>query len=95
MTDHTEPLPPEEPFAGEDVPDAELGDHHEGLADRARHSGVGVEDRNIVGDVGPTDVPPGTDPESAGSDVPWVEGDPSGTDPAASDPPETGLSDPS
>jgi hypothetical protein len=29
-----------------------------------RHSGVGVEDPNIVGDVGPTDIPPGTDPES-------------------------------
>jgi hypothetical protein len=27
-----------------------------------RHSGVGVEDANIVGDVGPTDIPPGVDP---------------------------------
>ena len=74
MTDSTaEPLPPEEPFAGEDVTDEELGDHDGTLADRARHSGVGVEDPNIVGDVGPTDVPPGADPGTAGSDVPWVE----------------------
>ena len=28
-----------------------------------RHTGVGVEDPNIVGDVGPTDVPPGRDPD--------------------------------
>ena len=72
MTDAPAELPPEEPFDGEDVPDAALVDHGEGLMDRARHSGVGVEDPNIVGDVGPTDIPPGADPESAGSDVPWV-----------------------
>ena len=75
MTDAPADLPPEEPFEGEDVPDAELAEHDETLADRVRHSGVGVEDPNIVGDVGPTDIPPGTDPESAGSDVPWVEDD--------------------
>lgn len=75
MTDSPVDLPPEEPFEGEDVPDAVLAEHEEGLMDRARHSGVGVEDPNIVGDVGPTDIPPGTDPESAGSDVPWVEDD--------------------
>lgn len=34
-----------------------------GLLDRMRGSGVGVEDPNIVGDVGPTDIPPGADPE--------------------------------
>ena len=68
-------LPPEEPFEGEDVPDEELAEHEDGLADRVRHLGIGVEDPNIVGDVGPTDVPPGADPETAGSDVPWVEGD--------------------
>ena len=33
------------------------------LVDGARGSGVGTEDPNIVGDVGPTDVPPGQDPE--------------------------------
>jgi hypothetical protein len=69
-------LPPEEPFEGEDVSDEQLADHEDGLADRVRHSGVGVEDPNIVGDVGPTDVPPGADPDTAGSDVPWVETDP-------------------
>lgn len=34
---------------------------HESLLDRMRHSGVGVEDPNIVGDVGPVDVAPGGD----------------------------------
>jgi hypothetical protein len=34
------------------------------LVDKARGSGVGTEDPNIVGDAGPTDVPPGKDPES-------------------------------
>lgn len=36
-------------------------DEHDddGLIERMRDSGVGVEDPNIVGDVGPTDVPPG------------------------------------
>ncbi len=33
----------------------------ETLIDRLRGTGVGVEDPNIVGDVGPTDVPPGSD----------------------------------
>lgn len=75
MTDVAADLPPEEPFEGEDVPDAVLEDHEEGFMDKARHTGVGVEDPNIVGDVGPTDIPPGSDPDSTGSDVPWVEGD--------------------
>lgn len=76
MSDPVDPadLPPEEPFAGEEGPDDPRDD--DGFVDRARHSGVGVEDPNIVGDVGPTDVPPGADPESTGSDVPWVEVDP-------------------
>lgn len=39
---------------------------HESLIDRLRGTGVGVEDPNIVGDVGPTDVPPGRDPDSDG-----------------------------
>jgi hypothetical protein len=50
-------LPPEEPYAGEDEP------MEEGLLDKLRGSGVGTEDPNIVGDVGPTDVPPGKDPD--------------------------------
>jgi hypothetical protein len=43
----------------EDV--APANEEPEGLLDRLRGSGVGVEDPNIVGDVGPTDVPPGRD----------------------------------
>jgi len=34
------------------------------LIDRMRDSGVGVEDPNIVGDVGPVDIPPGSDGEA-------------------------------
>jgi len=65
MTDIPTDLPPEEPFAGEEEPDEVLEqDRDEGLVDKVRHSGVGVEDPNIVGDVGPTDIPPGTDPDS-------------------------------
>lgn len=83
MTDPTDPddptdLPPEVPFEGEESVEGEdAGDDPDdaSLIERARHTGVGVEDPNIVGDVGPTDIPPGGDPESAGSDVPWVEGD--------------------
>ena len=63
MTDTTPDLPPEEPFAGEEAPGEDF-EHDESPIDRMRHSGVGVEDPHIVGDVGPTDVPPGTDPDS-------------------------------
>ena len=38
----------------------------ESLLDRLRGTGVGVEDPNIVGDVGPTDIPPGRDPDTEG-----------------------------
>jgi hypothetical protein len=38
----------------------------ESLIDRLRGTGVGVEDPNIVGDVGPTDIPPGSDGEGDG-----------------------------
>ena len=43
--------------------DAELEpaeEHHEGFLDKLR-GGMGTADPNIVGDVGPTDVPPGSD----------------------------------
>jgi len=36
------------------------------ILDRLRGTGVGVEDPNIVGDVGPTDIPPGSDGEGDG-----------------------------
>ena len=38
----------------------------ESILDRLRGTGVGVEDPNIVGDVGATDVPPGRDPDTEG-----------------------------
>jgi len=49
------PLPTDEAPAGDEVP----GD--EPFLDRLRGTAVGSEDPNIVGDVGPTDIPPGTD----------------------------------
>lgn len=50
----------------EQVPAEGAGEEEEdkGLIERLRGTGVGVEDPNIVGDVGPTDVPPGRDPDS-------------------------------
>lgn len=63
MSDIAAELPPEEPFPSEDLPDEAL-EHDASLTDRLRHTGVGVEDPNIVGDVGPTDIPPGMDPDS-------------------------------
>ena len=45
----------------------ELGEEEPGwletAVERARGTGVGTEDPNIVGDAGPTDVPPGRDPD--------------------------------
>jgi hypothetical protein len=38
-------------------------EHEETILDRMRDTGVGVEDPNIVGDVGPVDVAPGSDGE--------------------------------
>ena len=39
-------------------------DEEESFLDKLRGGGVGTEDPTIVGDVGPTDIPPGTDGES-------------------------------
>jgi hypothetical protein len=48
---------------------ADEGDDGEGTLDEVievlREMPVGTNDPNIVGDVGPTDVPPGTDPHAA------------------------------
>ena len=44
----------------------ERDDEDQSLLDRLRGTGVGVEDPNIVGDVGPTDIPPGRDPDTDG-----------------------------
>jgi hypothetical protein len=35
--------------------------HEDGFLDRLRGGGIGTEDPMIVGDVGPTDIPPGSD----------------------------------
>ncbi len=48
----------------DDADDDDL-ESKQGLLDRFRGTGVGVEDPNIVGDAGPTDVPPGRDPDTA------------------------------
>jgi len=37
------------------------GPAKEGFLDKLRGGGVGTEDPMIVGDAGPTDIPPGTD----------------------------------
>ena len=39
----------------------EADDREEGFLDKLRGTGVGTEDPGIVGDAGPTDIPPGTD----------------------------------
>jgi hypothetical protein len=58
--DDETPTAPYPETAADDQVDSEQPRH--GLIDRMRGMGVGVEDPNIVGDVGPTDVPPGADP---------------------------------
>ena len=74
MSDAFEPVPDETAFATEDDGDDTGG---ESLVDRLRGTGVGVEDPNIVGDVGPTDIPPGADPDNDGlfADPPVPAGD--------------------
>jgi hypothetical protein len=57
MSDAWEPEP-------EDIDDEPADKGGDSLIDRLRGTGVGVEDPNIVGDVGPTDIPPGSDPDS-------------------------------
>jgi len=46
--------------------DAVADEEPDDLLDRLRHTGVGVEDPNIVGNAGPTDVAPGRDPGGDG-----------------------------
>ncbi len=43
------------------VEDDEAEPHEEGFLDKLRGGGVGTEDPMIVGDAGPTDIPPGAD----------------------------------
>ena len=61
----TDPTAPDLPDDASD--DSGLEDKQR-LLDRFRGTGVGVEDPNIVGDAGPTDVPPGQDPDTATPD---------------------------
>jgi len=54
-------------------------EHHgiQRIVDKVRGMGVGTEDPNIIGDAGPTDVPPGADPpRPPAEDV--AEGEPAG-----------------
>jgi hypothetical protein len=62
MTDARDPLPPVDPGLPPGTDEA-TEDTGGGLLDKMRGTGVGVEDPNIVGDVGPTDVAPGADPD--------------------------------
>ena len=42
-------------------------DHeHESIIDELREMPVGVNDPNIIGDAGPLDIPPGSDPHDPG-----------------------------
>ncbi len=52
-------VPEDQAVALEQADEAET--HQEGFLDKLRGGGVGTEDPAIVGDVGPTDIPPGTD----------------------------------
>ncbi len=51
-----------------DDDDFQADDEDEGTLDRLRQMPVGVTDPNIIGDAGPTDIPPGTDPAPSGED---------------------------
>lgn len=51
-------------------PDDEVGPtpaSDESAIDELRHMPVGTNDPNIVGTVGPTDIPPGSDPHQPGA----------------------------
>ena len=59
--DLPDPNPIDEEMADIDAGDGDAGVKEEGFLDKLRGGGVGTEDPTIVGDVGPTDIPPGTD----------------------------------
>ncbi len=48
--------------------DLEADGEDGGVLDRLRQMPVGVTDPNIIGDAGPTDIPPGSDPPAAPED---------------------------
>jgi hypothetical protein len=54
---------------GDDIEDEMADDHEHGLkhlVDELRDMPVGTNDPNIIGDAGPLDVPPGSDPPQEG-----------------------------
>ena len=60
----TDPNPQDLPDGVDDADaDEDALEQKQGVLDRFRGTGVGVEDPNIVGEGGPTDVPPGPDPD--------------------------------
>ena len=64
MPEDDENLMTDEAFeaeAAEGAEGAEVDDGEESFLDKLRGSGVGTEDENVVGNVGPTDIPPGMD----------------------------------
>ena len=50
----------------EDERETGASDEDEGVLDRLREMPVGTNDPNIIGDAGPLDVPPGSDPPQEG-----------------------------
>ena len=50
----------------EDERETDASDEDEGVLDRLREMPVGTNDPNIIGDAGPLDVPPGSDPPQEG-----------------------------
>lgn len=45
-----------------------VDDGDDGVLDRLRQMPVGVTDPNIIGDAGPSDIPPGSDPPDRAED---------------------------
>ena len=62
--DLPDPDPIDEEMAQIDAGDDDAEVQEEGFLDKLRDTTVGTEDPNIVGDVGPTDIPPGRDPQA-------------------------------
>ncbi len=52
----------EDDLTGPDHIEPPLDDDEEDVLDRLRDIEAGVKDPHIIGDAGPTDVPPGVDP---------------------------------
>lgn len=50
--------------------DESAANEDETLLERMRDVPVGTLDPNIIGDAGPTDVPPGTDPRAPDEEAP-------------------------